>query len=114
MRILLDGEDELRLIFELTSLVPPTRDLDDDVRKAIRAVRWWLLTGTGPGGTWVDPHELARPFGERHIVIGETITAMIRDGLREIGDGPDLDRVRAAHAILARNFASPAASRSAS
>lgn len=98
MRINVDGEGELRLVFEATALTAD-QPIDFDERTVIGACRWWLLTGEKS----FDPHELADPFPERRQAIGDAIVERIARKAREALDGPDVDRARAGLELIGRN-----------
>ena len=101
MRLVVEGDEELGVLFEVTCLAPPAAGMSDEGRTVTAAVRWWFETGA----VSADPYELAKPFPEHQRQISDSILNRIRSGLRDIVDGPDLARARVARRLLNRNWA---------
>jgi hypothetical protein len=98
MRIHVDGEGELALVFEATALTADNTIATDE-RTVIAACRGWLLTGE----KYVDPYDLADPFPDRRQAIDVAIVQRIARAARAALDGPDVARARAAQSLISRN-----------
>ena len=55
MPLVVEGDEELGLLFEVTTLAPPVAGMSDEERTVTAAVRWWFVTGE----VSADPYELA-------------------------------------------------------
>ena len=102
MRLTVGDDEELALLIEVTALRDDP-DIAGDEQTVLRAFRWWFLTGD----RGADPFELAAPFPDRQTEIADRIVRRIRERLRAVVDGPNLEAAQVARRMLRRNWAVP-------